>query len=372
LPKRNRSAVTISTDIAIVGAGMAGASLAAMIGDRARVLLIEGESHPGYHSTGRSAAFWQESYGGMGVQPLTTASGRWLERAGMLHPRGTVHVADTPGQGALDALEIALLDAGIPSAPLDRAALESMISGIRPAYCRGLGEPTCRDIDVAGLHGLFLSLARKAGVTLLSNARVDAVEKTGGRWRIATRAGAVQARVLVDAGGAWASDVARMAGATPIVIQPYRRTMVQLAVDPPALPQQPLVMDALGRFYFKPEAGGRLWLSPHDETPVSPHDVAAEELDVAVAIDRLEQAVDWRVLRRERAWAGLRSFAPDRLPVYGFDARAPGFFWCAGQGGFGIQTAPAGAMLAAALLLGEAPPQDVAAIDPGRYAPDRF
>jgi D-arginine dehydrogenase len=134
----------------------------------------------------------------------------------------------------------------------------------------------------------------------------------------------------------------------------------------------PLIMDARGRFYFKPEAGGRLWLSPHDESPVAAHDVAPEEIDVAVAIDRFEQAVDWRVVRRERAWAGLRSFAPDRLPVYGFDTQAPGFFWFAGQGGFGIQTAPAAAMLAAALLLGDAVPDDVASIDPDRYSPRRF
>jgi D-arginine dehydrogenase len=132
------------------------------------------------------------------------------------------------------------------------------------------------------------------------------------------------------------------------------------------------VIDAAGRFYFKAEAGGRLWLSPHDETPVPAQDVAAEEIDVAIAIDRLEQVVDWRIVRRERAWAGLRSFAPDRAPVYGYDARAPGFFWCAGQGGFGIQTAPAAAMMAAAVLLGRALPDELADVDPERYAPTRF
>lgn len=364
--------MSISTDIAIVGAGMAGASLAAMIGDRARVLVLEAESQPGYHATGRSAAFWQESYGGPGVQPLTTASGPWLEEAGMLHPRGTVHIADAEGLAALDGIATELAGCGIAHAPLDRAALEALVPGIRPAFAHGLAEPSCRDIDVGGLHALFLSLARRAGVTIMPHARVEEIARTSAGWRLITRAGEVRASVLVNAAGAWATAIARMAGATDIAVQPYRRTMVQLAIDPPAAPDRPLVMDARGRFYFKPEAGGRLWLSPHDEAAVDPHDVAAEELDVAIAIDRLQQAVDWQVVRRERAWAGLRSFAPDRLPVYGFDPRTPGFFWCAGQGGFGIQTSPAGAMLAAGLLLHDAPAPLVAGIDPLRYAPDRF
>ncbi|WP_294394408.1 FAD-dependent oxidoreductase [uncultured Sphingomonas sp.] len=361
----------IRTDIAIIGAGMAGASLAAMIGDRARIVLIEREAQPGYHSTGRSAAFWQESYGGPQVQPLTTASGPLLKAEGVLHPRGTIHVADADGERALESLAAELAGGGIDFTVLDRAALEAAVPGIRPAFRRGIGEPSCRDIDVAMLHARFLARARAAGTTLLVDAPLDGVERVGGGWRLATRAGEVRADVVVNAAGAWASAVAAMAGAMPTLVQPFRRTIVQLAVDPPTVPDLPLVMDARGRFYFKPEAGGRLWLSPHDETPVDPHDVAPEELDVAVAIDRLEQAVEWRVVKRERAWAGLRSFAPDRAPIYGFDPHAPGFFWCAGQGGFGIQTAPAGAMLAAALLLRQPPPEPVSAIDAARYAPDR-
>ena len=142
--------------------------------------------------------------------------------------------------------------------------------------------------------------------------------------------------------------------------------------SPAAAPGMPHVADIAGRFYFKPEAGGRLWLSPHDETPTDPCDAAPEEIDVAIAIDRLERTVDWRVTQVERRWAGLRTFAPDRLPVYGFDPAHPGFFWCAGQGGFGIQTAPAAARIAAAQLLGVTPDAFVAGIDPGRYSPARF
>ena len=164
-------------------------------------------------------------------------------------------------------------------------------------------------------------------------------------------------------------ELAVLLGAAPQGIRPYRRTVVQVRVDPPASPDLPLVMDAAGGFYFKPEPGGRLWLTPHDETPDRPHDVAAEEIDVALAIDRFEAAVDWRVEAVERRWAGLRSFAPDRLPVYGFDARVPGFFWCAGQGGFGIQTAPAAARLCAALLGVGNVPQGV---DAAVYSPHRL
>jgi D-arginine dehydrogenase len=373
LPNRNHAAVSgIETDVAIVGAGMAGASLAATIGDRARVVLIEAEAQPGYHATGRSAAFWSESYGGPLVQPLTTASGPWLEAAGVLSPRGCVHIADADGAAALDALAGELSGGGVAWRAMDRGAIERVLPGVRPAYTRGISEPSCRDIDVAALHALFLQQAARGGATLLRDARVGSVERQGGRWTIATRKGQVRAEILVDAAGAWAGEIARAAGATPIAIRPYRRTVAQVVTDPPSSPDLPLVMDAAGRFYFKPEPGGRLWLSPHDETPVDPHDVAPEEIDVAIAIDRFEHAMGWSVVRRERAWAGLRSFAPDRLPVYGFDPRAPGFFWFAGQGGFGIQTAPAAAMIGASLLLGSAPEADVSAIDPGRYAPNRF
>lgn len=359
-------------DIAIIGAGMAGASLAAEIGEAARVVLIERESQPGYHSTGRSAAFWSETYGGPAVQPLTTASGPWLEAGGFLAARGGLHIADADGLGALDALQAEFAGTMVRLDPIGRAGLETMLPGLRPEWRAGLLEPTCRDIDVAALHAAYLKRARLAGVEQLCDAEVTGLARGPGGWRIETRAGAIEADVVVNAAGAWAGEIAPMAGTTPIPIAPYRRTVVQLALDPPAAAGLPLVIDARERFYFKPEAGGRLWLSPHDESPVAPCDAAPEELDIAIAIDRLEHVVDWRILKRERAWAGLRSFAPDRAPVLGYDDRAPGFFWFAGQGGFGIQTAPAAAMLGAALLLRRPMPNMIRGIDVARYAPGRF
>ncbi|MFS0735770.1 FAD-dependent oxidoreductase [Sphingomonas sp. 1P06PA] len=362
----------IRTEIAIVGAGMAGASLAAELAAHAQVLLIEAEGQPGYHSTGRSAAFWSETYGGPAIQPLTTASEAPLRDGGYLAPRGALHIARAGSVDRLAALRAEFEGTGVRLDPVDRAGLEAIVPGLRPDWTAGLSEPSCADIDVARLHADCLAAARRAGAQLLADAEVRSLAREPGGWRIETRAGAVIADIVVNAAGAWAGAVAALAGAAPIAITPYRRTIVQLAVDPPAPAALPLVIDIDEQLYFKPEAGGRLWLSPHDESEQPAADAQPEELDVAIAIDRLEQAVDWRILKRERAWAGLRSFSPDRAPVYGFDARAPGFFWCAGQGGFGIQTAPAAALLAAALLLGKSLPDTLAGVDAERYAPGRF
>ena len=351
---------------------MAGASLAAELAGEASVLILEAESQPGYHSTGRSAAFWSETYGGPLIQPLTSASGTFLASppadfadASFLQPRGALHVAEAGGEAALDALAAEFAGSAIALEPLDRAALAALLPGLKPGWTRGLAEPSCADIDVAGLHAAYLKRARARGATLVTDARLEAASRRDGSWTIETNAGAFEAGVLVNAAGAWADDVARHAGVAPVGIQPYRRTIVQVRIEPAAPADLPLVIDAEGRFYFKPEAGGRLWLSPHDETATDPCDCAPEEIDVALAIDGLERILDWRVAAVERRWAGLRSFAPDRLPVYGF--AEPGFFWCAGQGGFGIQTAPAAARLAADLLLGRLPD-----IDPLPYRASRF
>jgi D-arginine dehydrogenase len=364
--------VTRRADIAIIGAGMAGASLAAEVAPHASVLILEAEDQPGYHSTGRSAAFWAETYGGPHVQPLTTASGPYLAEGGYLRGRGALHIADGPeGTAAIEAMH-GEFGGSVELTPLAGAELAKRIPGLRADWTEGLLEPSCADIDVAALHADYLKEARRAGAQLLTDARLLGARSEAGRWRLETAAGEVEADLLVNAGGAWADEVARLAGAAAVGIQPYRRTLAQLRVAPPAPADLPLVIDARGRFYFKPEAGGRIWLSPHDETPCDPCDCAAEEYDVALAIDWLERAVDWRIERVEHSWAGLRSFAPDRLPVYGFAGGRRDFFWCAGQGGFGIQTAPAAAKLAAALLLDRPAPEMVAAIDPAPYRPDRF
>ncbi|WP_010164610.1 NAD(P)/FAD-dependent oxidoreductase [Sphingomonas sp. PAMC 26617] len=356
-------------DVAIVGAGMAGASLAAAIAPHASVVVLEAEDLPGFHATGRSAAFWSETYGGPGVQPLTTASGAALHGGGFLQALGSLHIGRAADHAAIDAFLAEFDGSGVA---LERVDPHALVPGLRPEWMLGVLEQSSTYIDVAALHSHYLKAARKGGARLVLSAPLIGVTRSGDGWSLETANGTFAATVLVNAAGAWADPVARMAGVAPIGITAYRRTMVQLATDPPAPETLPHVVGIGGDFYFKPEAGGKIWLSPHDETESAPGDAQPEEIDVATAIDRFERVVDWRVTKVERRWAGLRSFAPDRLPVFGFAPDAPGFFWCAGQGGFGIQTAPAAAALAASLLLGHAPDASVAGIDAARYAPQRF
>ncbi len=364
--------MTDSFDIAVIGAGMAGASIAAELCGHASVLLAEGEAQPGYHTTGRSAAFWEECYGGPQIVPLTLASGAYLRDGGFLTPRGALYVARSGDEAQVQAFIDNFAGTGVTIERIGRGALEIMLPGVRAGWDHAIAEPNCADIDVAGLHQHYLARAKAGGATLRTHHQLRGAEREGDGWRLDFgRAGEARARVLVNAAGAWADDLAKICGARPLGITPLRRTVAQVRTDPVAPAGLPLVLDLGGKFYFKPEAG-RLWLSPHDETPSQPCDAAPEEIDVAQAIDRFERVVDWRVLGVERKWAGLRSFAPDRLPVYGYDTDIEGLFWCAGQGGFGIQTAPAGARLAAQLLLGQDRDAMTAEIDRQMYGPARF
>ena len=366
-------------DIAIVGAGIAGASLAWSLGQRSggtlRVVLIEAEAQPGYHTTGRSAAFWVESYGGPGIVPLSRASRQFFgappvgfAEGPLLSVRPALHLAppddgDFGAGGALAAVAAEFDRGRVDYRWLGAAAIAASPAGpmLRPEWrTRAIIEPDCHDIDVAALHRGFLRGSGGSKPALMTDAQVTAMARRGDHWQLDTRAGTVRATTVVNAAGAWADGVARLAGARPLGLQPLRRTMAVLAIDPPPPADLPVVMDAAGRFYFKPD-GGRLWLSPHDETPDVAHDVRPDEIDLARVIDRFERASTSRVLRLQTSWAGLRTFAPDRLPVFGWDGAVPGFFWCAGQGGFGIQTAPAAADMCAALVLGQQPAVSAAA-----------
>lgn len=360
--------VTDCFDIAIVGAGMAGASLAARVALGANVVIIEAEDRPGYHATGRSAAFWTESYGGPLVQPLTSASGPMLREGGFLLERGALTIGRSGREAQIAAFAQRYAALGVRIEELGREELEAHIPGLRPEWSAGVLEPDCCDIDVAALHQHYLGEAGTDGAQLYCRARVVSINAEGKGWRLRLADGReLRCGVLVNAAGAWADQIAALAGLAAVGIAPLRRTVVQLHVDPPVHAALPLVLDIDEGFYFKPESG-RIWLSPHDETPSPPCDAAPEEIDVASAIDRLEGVVDWRVRRVEHRWAGLRSFTRDRLPVFGFDPVAPKFFWCAGQGGFGIQTAPASADLAARLLLGK----PAGEVDPAPYGIGRF
>jgi len=363
-------------DIIIVGGGIAGASLGALLAGKCRVAILEAEEHCAFHSTGRSAAFWLASYGGPGVIPLTLASKPFFDSGWpgvdvpLLRPRGAIFIARSEA-------DLAEVEQGDPEGKLDRPrldrqALEKEIPGLRPGWDYGIAEPSCADIEVAALHNACLAQFRRSGGTLLCSTPFQSGERREGAWTIVAGGAEYSASVVVNAAGAWADDVAAKCGLSAIGIAPKRRTMVQLRVGRSDLRDMPQISDALGRFYFKGEGDSSIWLSPHDEIATDPCDAAPEELDVAIAIDRFQSAVDWEVERVERKWAGLRSFAPDRLPVYGYDPEAEGFFWCAGQGGFGIQTAPAAAHLAAALVLKEALPEAVSGIGVAQFSPARF
>ncbi|HEX7822241.1 MAG TPA: FAD-dependent oxidoreductase [Sphingobium sp.] len=371
--------MTRHCDFLVVGGGLAGMSIGAQLAAHGRVVVLEAEDAPGYHATGRSVAFWTESYGGPAVQPLTSASGPLLahpdpdfSETGFLMPRGAYHIGPADAGAQADAFVSLYGGQGVDVRRVGRDVLAARVPGLLPEWTVGVAEPSCADIDAATLLAAYRrQLLRRGGELRCGEAFLGAAREGDG-WRVATAAGSLSCAILVNAAGAWADRVACLSGVAPLGIVPLRRTVVQLRTDPPAPVDLPLVIDLAERFYFKSVGGGRIWLTPHDEVPQPPGDAAPDDMAVATAIDRLQQAVDWTVAAVERRWAGLRSFAPDRAPVYGFDVQVPGFFWFAGQGGFGIQTAPAAALLGAALVTGQAPDARIAPVDPAPYAPARF
>ena len=371
-----------NADIAIVGAGIAGAAAAYFIGERARVVVLEQESQPGYHSTGRSAALFTATYGVASTRALTAASRAFLETppAGfcthpLLTPRGVLLIG-TPADSAAMQAQLDLFRVHAPTVRgVTVAAAIDMVPVLKPDSlgCAML-EPDAMDIDANALHAGYLRGARERGAQIVCDAGVDHIERHGDGWRLTTRAGVYTARVVINAAGAWADEVARRAGIAPLGLIPKRRTA--LLIDAPAAAARwPMVLDFHEAFYFKPDAG-RLLLSPADETPSPPCDAQPDEMDIALAVDRLERATTLTVKRIIAKWAGLRVFAPDKALVAGFDAAHAGFFWLAGQGGYGIQTSPAMARIAAGIILDGALPADIAAhgvvadeLAPARFAP---
>jgi D-arginine dehydrogenase len=364
--------------VLIAGAGIAGSSLACALADRAAVVLLEREAQPGYHSTGRSAAMLTETYGSALVRRLTSASRSFFERPPpafadrpLLSPRGMLHVARADQRAALDQAERAAADLVPGLRRLDAAGVCELAPLVSAAYVDGgLLEPEARAIDVALLHQGYLRVLRRRGRRLVTEAAITAITPSRGGWEVATTAGDYHAEILVDAAGAWADQIAALAGVAPLGLVAKRRTAI--LVDPPGdldPAAWPMVIDVDERFYVKPEAG-QLLASPADETPVAPSDVQPEELDIALAVDRYETLTGQPVRRIRRRWAGLRSFVADHDPVVGRDPAAPSFVWLAGQGGSGIMTAPALARIGAELILGDALPADLsftlAELGPGR------
>ena len=366
-------------DYLIVGSGIAGAGAAYELSDGARVLLLEREDAHGYHTTGRSAALYSEAYGNAVIRGLTRASRPFFEAPPegfaahpLLTPRGCLYVGRPDQAGAL-----AELLAAEPAAlrPVSREEILALVPALRPDYVgSGLLEAGAMDADVEAIHQGFLRGAKSRGAKIRLGQEVVAITPSATGYSVRTASGEIfEARVTVNAAGAWADRVAELAGVRPIGLQPMRRTAMIIDGPPGAdVRAWPMVIDADEDFYFKPDAG-RLLASPADETPVEPHDAWADEMDVAICIERVQAAADVPVQRIVRSWAGLRSFVADRSPVIGYDEAARGFFWLAGQGGYGVQTAPAAARAATALARCEDLPADIAAqgvtaeaLSPGR------
>jgi D-arginine dehydrogenase len=366
-------------DIVIIGAGIAGASAAAELASTHRVAVLEREDFPGYHSTGRSAALFSEIYGNAAVRALSRASRDFFHappQGFSEHPlvrkRGALHIASARQLRSLEDFAANADLAGSIRRITGEEALGAC-SILRPDYvAAAVIEDDAADVDVHALHQAYLRRFRSLGGTLMVNAQARSLSHRGGEWHIDTGAGIVRAPIVVDAAGAWADGVAKSAGAAPLFIQPCRRTAVLVELPPDMSGEfWPMVIDIDEKFYMKPDAG-LLLISPADETATDACDVQAEEIDVATAIDRIEQVTSLQIRRVRKRWAGLRSFAPDRSPVIGFDAVLPGFFWLAGQGGYGIQTAPAAARLAASLLRDGTAPAEFADIYLSQLSPQRF
>jgi D-arginine dehydrogenase len=355
-----------TADFIVLGAGMAGAAAGYFLADHGRAIVLEGESAPGYHSTGRSAALYTETYGNAAIRALTVASGRFFRAppAGfadvpLLHRRGLMVIAQ-----AADAARLARdVAAGRRFTPNLRVLTAGEALTLCPVLrdewaAHAFLEPDAMDMDVHAIHQGFLRGLKAKGGRVVTDAAAQAIAARDGDWQVETRAGRFTAPVVVNAAGAWADDVARLAGLPPVGLVAMRRTALIADADPAPDAAWPMVVDIGESFYFKPESG-RLLISPADETAMPATDVQPGEIDLAEAMARLEAATRLTVHRVLRKWAGLRTFAPDRTLVIGPDPLAPGFIWLAGQGGYGIQTAAAAGRAAAALAQRAVLPADL-------------
>jgi D-arginine dehydrogenase len=359
-------------DVVVVGGGIAGMSLAgelSRLAPRWRLLLVEAEPQLAYHTTGRSAAAYLESYGSPEIRALTRASGRalaGLDGPPLLTPRPLLWTA---APGRLAALTALL--AAVPTLHrVDVAEAVRRCPALRADRLAGAAvEDGARDVDVDGVYQHYRRLARAGGVEVRAGAPVEAGERVPGGWRLRVAGEPLRARIVVDAAGAWGDVLAARLGVAPVGLAPLRRTAAVAASDR-VDPSWPLVSDVDEAFYFRPDSGGLL-VSPADETPSEPVDARPDPLDVARALEAVNAATTLGLRSVRTAWAGLRTFAPDRNPVVGFAPGEPGFCWLVGQGGYGIQTAPALARTAAALLVGD-PDAVPAGVDPDRLSPARF
>lgn len=361
-------------DFLVIGAGIAGLSCAARLAAHGRVVVLEGERAPGIHASGRSVAFAHFGLGEERVRTLTALSLPALAAHGTRHQ--ALHIAAAQEIAALDALEAVHRQFGCGYARISGVATRGLLPALKPEACHtALVDQGALKLDTHAMLQAHLATLRAAGGALVTGARVSAIAREGAGWRTETAAGAFAAPLLINAAGAWADDIARLAGITPVGIQPRRRTVISFpAPEGENVSGWPFTKTVGKGFYLLPEGRGQLLASSMDQTPSAPCDAASEELDIAIAADRISQATTLSIRRITHSWAGLRSFAPDELPVIGHAAGAPGFVWCAGQGGAGFQTAPALSRIAESAVLRLPFPEDCAAagLAPRHFAPARL
>ncbi len=356
-----------SVDFAVIGGGIAGASVAYELAVHGRVVVLEKEAAAGYHTTGRSAALLAEAYGQVTQRRLTRTSRPFLEKPPegftempLLTPLPVLFIGREDQRGAVENLVATVRDLVPDMRTLDSAEARSMCPVLRDDYVAAAAlDPGAMSIDVHGLHQGFLAGLRRRGGEVRLRAGVEGLQQAGGRWTVFAGEHSLRATVVVNAAGAWCDQVAALAAAPPVGLVPMRRTAFTFpAPQDIDITGWPMVVDVEEHFYFKPE-GVQFLASPADETPMEPHDVRHDEIDVAAGIERIQAATTLIIRHVRSAWAGLRSFVRDRDPVVGMDGGCPGFFWLAGQGGFGIMTSPAIARAAAGLIVDGRLPTDL-------------
>lgn len=368
------------TRVVVIGGGIAGVSAAAHLAPKAEVTLLEMESTLAFHTTGRSAALFVVNYGADGIRPLARASRRFLEsppagttEAPLLTDRGLLWLASSRQMATIERIAADGVKSGAGSLLVDARHVRDLLPVVNvDRVAGGLYEPSASDIDVAALHQAFVRLTRSNGGEIRTNERAQSIRATSQEWTVETITSKFHCDVIVNAAGAWGDEVARMAGVEPIGLQPMRRTAFMVPGDT-SYSTWPMVVDADQRFYFKPD-GVQLLCSLAEEEPSEPTDPRPRMEDVALAIERINEATNLQIRSVNSQWVGLRTFSPDREMVIGEEPSAPGFFWLTGQGGTGIQTAPAyGSLLASLVIGGELSDELVdAGVEPDVTNPRRF